>query len=202
MDQVFPEYRGVFGSLYSKVSVLTLLAFPTSEAVLSVSERDLTEKIASLCISRSDLWAKERAQKLKEAALRNPFQNNLYQSHIFNLEILVNIVLQYQEHLAKIAEEIDTLAKEIEEYHILQSIPGIGEKIAATIISEVGEIDQFNDAKKLVAFAGVDPSVYCSGKFTASVNRITKRGSCRLRHALYMAVQSGIRDARKKKTTD
>ncbi len=30
IDQVFPEYRGVFGSLYSKVSLLTLLEFPTS----------------------------------------------------------------------------------------------------------------------------------------------------------------------------
>ncbi|MCM3393226.1 IS110 family transposase [Cytobacillus oceanisediminis] len=202
LDQVFPEYRGVFGSLYSKVSLLTLLEFPTSEVVLSVSEREITEKIASLCMSRSDAWANEKAKKLRKAALRNPFQSNLYQSNIFNLELLVKIVLQYQEHLSKIAGEIDALAKEIEEYHILQSIPGIGEKIAATIISEIGEIDRFNDAKKLVAFAGVDPSVFSSGKFTASVNRITKRGSSRLRHALYMAVQSGIRDARKKKTTD
>lgn len=202
LEQVFPEYRGVFGSLYSKVSLLTLLEFPTSEVVLSVSEREITEKIASLCMSRSDAWANEKAKKLREAALRNPFQSNLYQSNIFNLELLVKIVLQYQEHLSKIAGEIDALAKEIEEYHILQSIPGIGEKIAATIISEIGEIDRFNDAKKLVAFAGVDPSVFSSGKFTASVNRITKRGSSRLRHALYMAVQSGIRDARKKKTTD
>jgi transposase len=48
----------------------------------------------------------------------------------------------------------------------------------------------------------VDPSVYSSDKFTATVNRITKRGSYRLRHALYMDVQSGIRDACKKKTTD
>ncbi|MDQ0971443.1 transposase [Neobacillus niacini] len=192
----------MFGSLYSKVSLLTLLEFPTSKAVLSVSEKKLTDKIASLCMSRSESWAKEKAQKLREAALRDPFQNNLYDSHIFNLEILVKIVLQYQEHLSNIADETDALASEIEEYEILQSIPGVGEKIAATIISEIGEIDRFNDAKKLVAFAGIDPSVYSSGKFTASVNRITKRGSCRLRHALYMAVQSGIRDSRKKKTTD
>ncbi len=115
---------------------------------------------------------------------------------------MVKVVLQYKEHLSNIADEIDALVSEIEEYEILQSIPGIGEKIAATIISEIGEIDRFNDAKKLVAFAGIDPSVYSSGKFTASVNRITKRGSCRLRHALYMAVQSGIRDSRKKKTSD
>lgn len=176
IDQVFPEYRGVFGSLYSKVSLLTLLEFPTSKAVLSVSEKELTVKIASLCMSRSELWAKEKAQKLREAALRDPFQNNLYDSHIFNLEILVKIVLQYQEHLSNIADEIDALASEIEEYEILQSIPGIGKKISATIISEIGEIDRFTDPKKLVAFAGIDPSVFESGKFTATKNRITKRG--------------------------
>ena len=78
----------------------------------------------SLCISRSESWAKEKAQKLRAAALRNPFQNNLFESHIFNLEILEKFVLQYEEHLSNIANEIDALAKEIEEYEILQSIPG------------------------------------------------------------------------------
>lgn len=56
--------------------------------------------------------------------------------------------------------------------------------------------------KKLVAFAGVDPSVFESGKFTATKNRITKRGSSRLRHALYMAVRCAIRDCRKSKTDE
>jgi transposase len=59
---------------------------------------------------------------------------------------------------------------------------------------KIGEIDRFNDAKKLVAFARIDPS-YCIGI------RITKRGLCRLCHALYMAGQIGNRDSRKKKTT-
>lgn len=202
LDQVFPEYVGVFGSLYSKVSLLTLLSFPTSEAVLSTCEGELTEKIYSLCKSRSKRWAKEQAEKLREAALRNPFQRNLYGSQIINLEILANTVLQYQEHLSRLEAEIDALAKDIEEYEIIQSISGIGEKIAATIISEIGEIDRFNHPKKLVAFAGVDPSVFSSGKFTATKNSITKRGSSRLRHALFMAVKCGIRDARIKKTTD
>jgi Holliday junction resolvasome RuvABC DNA-binding subunit len=68
----------------------------------------------------------------------------------------INMLFQYKEHLSELVTEIDTLAKEIEEYMIIQSIPGIGEKIAATIISEIGEIDRFNHPKKLVAFAGVD----------------------------------------------
>ncbi|KRE55953.1 hypothetical protein ASL11_35060 [Paenibacillus sp. Soil750] len=38
-----------------------------------------------------------------------------------------------------------------------------------------------------------------SGKFTATINRITKRGSSRLRHALYMVVLCGLRRTGSKK---
>jgi len=65
----------------------------------------------------------------------------------------------YHQQLSTLKHEIDELAAQLEEYELLQSIPGIGEKIAATIISEIGEIDRFNHPKKLVAFAGLDPSV-------------------------------------------
>ncbi|MEE3956147.1 IS110 family transposase [Peribacillus frigoritolerans] len=202
LDQVFPEYRGVFGDLYSVVSLLTLSEFPSSEDILEASLETIADKIAQLCKSRSYRWANEKAIELKAAANRNPFEKTLYQSHILSLSIFINIILQYKEHLSKLETEIDALAKEVEEYNIIKSIPGIGEKIAATIISEIGEIDRFNNPKKLVAFAGIDPSVFESGKFTATKNRITKRGSSRLRHALYMAVRCAIRDCRKKKTTD
>ena len=202
LDQVFPEYRGVFGDLYSVVSLLTLLEFPSSEDILNASEVTLTEKINEHCKSRSIRWANEKANELIAAAKRNPFEKTVYQSHILSLGMFIKIILQYKEHLSKLEAEIDALAKEVEEYNIIKSIPGIGEKIAATIISEIGEIDRFDNPKKLVAFAGVDPSVFESGKFTATRNRITKRGSSRLRHALYMAVRCAIRDCRKKKTSD
>lgn len=199
LDQVFPEYKGVFGDLYSKVSLHTLLAFKTSESVIQAGENQVTDQIASLCMRRSERWAQEKAKKLYEAAQRNPFKNTVYQSHLISLDMYIQLLLQYQEHLAKLDDQIDALAGEIEEYEMIQSIPGIGEKIAATIISEIGEIERFNHPKKLVAFSGIDPSVHSSGKFTATINRITKRGSSRLRHALYMAVLCGIRASRNKK---
>src|SRR5699024_11280249 len=74
-------------------------------------------------------------------------------------------------------------------------------KIAATILSEVGDINQFRHPKKLVAYAGLDPSVFESGKFKASINSITKRGSSRLRQTLYTAVPCGLAKERKKKLT-
>jgi transposase len=199
LDQVFPEYRKVFGDLYSKVSLLMLEEFPTSEAVLSAGESKLAVRVAEVCPSRSAQWAREKAKKIMEAAMRNPFQKVVYQSHLINLQMYIEMLFQYQGHLSILEKRIVTLANDLEDYKIVQSIPGIGEKIAATIISEIGEIDRFSHPKKLVAFAGVDPRVYSSGKFTATTNRITKRGSSRLRHALYLAVLCGIRSSRNKK---
>ena len=202
LDQVFPEFCGVFGDLYSDVSLLTLQTFPTSEEILITSKETISKKIKELCHSRSQQWAKNQAEKLMAAAVRNPFQKALYDSHSLCLDMYINMLLEYKKHLSSLEDEIDVLAKNIEEYTIIQSIPGIGEKIAATIISEIGEIDRFDHPKKLVAFAGIDPSVFESGTFKGTLNRITKRGSSRLRHALYMAVKCAIRDCRKKKTTD
>ncbi|GMA62625.1 hypothetical protein GCM10025859_30650 [Alicyclobacillus fastidiosus] len=177
LDQVFPEFRGIFGDLYSKVSFHVLLAFPTAESVLAVTQRELADKVAELCPSRSYRWATEKAAKIRAAANRNPFKRPRLESHLFSLDMYIKMLLQYKEHLSSLEKEIDALAMEIEEYKIIQSIPGIGGKIAATIISELGEIDRFNHPTKLVAFAGLDPSVFSSGKFTATLNRISKRGS-------------------------
>ncbi|MGG3575040.1 IS110 family transposase [Bacillus gobiensis] len=192
LDQVFPEYRKVFGALYSPTSLATLLQFQTPQGVKEVTVDQIAEVILKQGAKRSYKWALEKAHKLKEAAERDPFKRNLYTSHVVSLTMYIQILLQYQRHLSKLIEEIDALAEEFDEYEIIRSILGIGGKIAATIISEIGEIDQFNHPKKLVAYAGIDPSVFESGKFKATINKITKRGSSRLRQVLYTAVQCGI----------
>lgn len=77
-------------------------------------------------------------------------------------------------------------------YALLLSIPGIGELTAATILSEIGQVNRFPTEKQLVAFAGLDPSVFQSGKFKSTNNRISKRGSSYLRKALYQATIDAI----------
>jgi len=49
LDQVFPEYRGVFGDLYSAVSLLTLKDFPSSQDILEASDEILSDRIKELC---------------------------------------------------------------------------------------------------------------------------------------------------------
>lgn len=104
----------------------------------------------------------------------------------------INMLFEYKKHLSMLENEIDALSKSIEESKIIRSIPGIGEKIAATIVSEIGEVERFNHPKELIAFAGLYPSTFESGTFKGTYNRITKRGSSRLRQALYMAVNGWL----------
>jgi transposase len=85
------------------------------------------------------------------------------------------------------------LSETLEEVQLLESIPGVGTKLATAIVSEIGDASQFSHPKQLVAYAGIDPSVFSSGKFVATQNKITKRGSKRLRPAMYIAVTCGLR---------
>ncbi|MET4562740.1 transposase [Lysinibacillus parviboronicapiens] len=201
LDQIFPEYKGVFGDLYAEISIKTLQAYPTSESVKEAGVEEIAQFIDTHCKARSFNWALERSEKLIGAAERNPFQSTLYQSLLVSLNMYIDLLQVYHQQLSTLEREIDELAAQLEEYELLQSIPGISEKIAATILSEIGEIDRFNHPKKLVAFAGLDPSVFESGRFKGTKNHITKRGSAMLRHMLYTAVRCSIRDSRKKKTT-
>lgn len=70
---------------------------------------------------------------------------------------------------------------------LVSSIPGIGETLAAIVISEIGDVERFRNIKALTAFAGLDPRVRQSGVTLSRNSRLTKRGSPYLRRALFIA---------------
>ena len=62
------------------------------------------------------------------------------------------------------------------------------------ILGEIGDIHRFSNPNKLLAFAGLDPSVYQSGNFQAKTTRMSKRGSRVLRYALVNAAWNVVRN--------
>ncbi len=66
------------------------------------------------------------------------------------------------------------------------SIPGISGILGPIILGEIGNIDRFPSAKKLVAFSGLDPVISQSGRIQNSTGPISKRGSPLLRQALFL----------------
>lgn len=71
----------------------------------------------------------------------------------------------------------------------LISIPGISYTLASIILSEVGDITRFQTPAKLLAFAGLEPSIYQSRKFQAIGTSMVKRGSTYLRWAIIQAAR-------------
>ena len=87
----------------------------------------------------------------------------------------------------ELASELIAEARESGGFDILMSIDGIGERLAASILAELGDIARFRGRESIVAYAGLDPAVSQSGKSAGLHLRITRKGNARLRKYLYLA---------------
>lgn len=77
---------------------------------------------------------------------------------------------------------------------VIMTIPGIGHINGGMILGEIGDIHRFSNPNKLLAFAGLDPSIYQSGTFPAKTTRMSKRSSRVLRYALANAAGNVVRN--------
>jgi len=102
-----------------------------------------------------------------------------------------------REVIATLDEQIASVEREIREHFddhpdlrrrrdLLTSIPGIGETTAGTLLAEIPNIDRFESAKAVAAFAGLSPRDRRSGTSIHGRPRLCKTGNSRLRKALYM----------------
>ena len=80
-----------------------------------------------------------------------------------------------------------------EKSSLVATVPGIGPVTAAIIESEIGNTGRFEDVNDVVAFAGLDPAIGNSGKYTSTGMSISKRGSKTLRTALYQSALPAIK---------
>jgi transposase len=77
----------------------------------------------------------------------------------------------------------------------LQTSPGVGPAITATLIAEIGDIRRFSDFDQLLAFAGVHPSERSSGTKGANPEtawHMSKAGNSHLRAAAYRMAVVGV----------
>ena len=75
-------------------------------------------------------------------------------------------------------------AREKEARAILKTAPGVGFVTAEVVLSELGDVSRFRNAKAVCAYAGLVPAVRQSGGKKSKDLHITKEGSGLLRWAL------------------
>ena len=68
-------------------------------------------------------------------------------------------------------------------------ISGMGPRMAAVIVAEIGDFNRFSSHDKVLAYAGLSPTTYQSGQLTSACAKMEKRGSRYLRYALFNATK-------------
>ena len=182
LDKVFPEYKDFFCDVFGVTSKQILLNCPTPDDIIRIS----TTKLANLLSKNSrGKFGKDDALNMKEVAKSSFGIKFTTDACSFEIKQLINQVIFLESQLEDVDKQISELYNKLDSH--LLSVPGIGIKLAPTILAEIGDINNFDKPSKLIAFAGVDPSENQSGNKLSTNNKLSKRGSPYLRHAIYTA---------------
>src|SRR6266542_3563209 len=92
----------------------------------------------------------------------------------------------------RLEKEIDQVFFGLPEASILRSLPGIGPRLGARILIEIGDIRHFRTPAQLAAYAGLGPTPHQSGTSIRG-NRVTRFGNHRLKNAFFLAAFSSLK---------
>lgn len=187
LDQVFPELQYFFKSgIHQKTVYAILKEAPSATRIASMH---LTH-LKNLLVSNSHgHFKKETALELRVLAQKSvgtadrSLSIQITQS-IAQIELLDSQLDAVESEMKDIVTSLDS---------VIMTIPGIGPINGGMIIGEIGDINRFSKPRKLLAFAGLDPSVYQSGNFIAKKTKMSKRGSSALRYALMNAAHNIVK---------
>ena len=179
---IFPELEKIVWSI-SQTSMLYLLnELPSTK---DISECNLKHLSALLHKYSKGKYGRDKAIEIRELA-KNSIGTNSY-SLSFELKQVIQTILFLQSQIDYIDKELKHFIDELNTP--IMSIPGISYVSASFILAEIGDINNFSSPAKLQAFAGLEPSTYQSGKYTATHSTMVKRGSKYLRWALLNATR-------------
>ena len=183
--QVFPEFHTAFSDVFGVAAIAILRKYPTAKK-LSAAKKTAVAKILSEA-------SRHRLGEEKAAMLIDLAKNSVgchsetkaleMQYYLDQIEWNTAYIRRYEAAIREIMNEIDSP---------ITTIPGIGLVLGAMILAELGDVTRFATPEKVLAFAGLDPSIYQSGKYTPASGTMVKRGSPQLRWALLMAARSTI----------
>ncbi len=188
LDRVFPEYEQLFSSVFLQASRALLEQAVSAQ---EVAEMDLQELETLLHAASRGRFGREKAQQIQAQARLSVGVGFLADAAQMEMRCLLAQIELLEQQRDQIDAALAKLMSQIPQH--ITSIPGIGPSTGAAIVAEIGDINRFDSPDKLVAYAGIDPSVYQTGQFQASEAHMSKRGSPYLRHALWMAASVAIK---------
>jgi len=194
-----------------KVSIVNparIKGFAMSKLSRVKTDKSDSELIANFCQAmKPDLWqpVPKYIQELQQwvrrldclIANKNQESNRLEGANDTVTISIYNHVEFLNKQIKEVEELISNYIKNHEDLNdkskLLNSIPGIGAKTIAVVLAFLANIEDFDSAKQVVAFVGLNPKQRQSGSSVHGMTRISKTGDANLRKAFYMPAIVSLR---------
>jgi transposase len=181
LQTTFPELERI-GDLSTKVMQEFIAEFPSARLVKMAKPKAIQKVLQRKGVGTRLTYT---AEDLIRAAKKSVATISLAKEFILQGKVRTHQHLQ--ERYAELTKILTEYCKSsmLEDFEIITSIDGISKCTATTFLAEIGCIGNYASHKQLIAFAGIDPTVYQSGKFEGA-SRISKRGNRHLRRVLWL----------------
>ncbi len=198
------------GHTVSVVNPAAIKAFAASRLSRTKTDRVDAELIARFCLAQAPpAWTPMPAEVRELQALvrrleslvevRVAEQNRLEAGITVaaikvSVEELINhLSAQIKQTESLIRTHIKDHPRLKEQSALLDSIPGIAQTTAATLLAEITDITKYSSARQVAAYAGLVPRERMSRSSVRGRTRLSKIGNARVRRALYFPAITALR---------
>ncbi|WP_185732292.1 IS110 family transposase [Burkholderia sp. Bp8963] len=189
LTQIHPALERVLGPRLDHPAVLDLLErYPSPAALATTSEKTLANRLVKLAPRMGKSLATEIVQALSEQAVIVP-----------GTQAATIVMPRLAQQLAALRKQRDEVAAEVERlvlahplWPVLTSMPGVGVRTAARLLTEVAH-KAFASAAHLAAYAGLAPVTRRSGSSIRGEHP-SRRGNKVLKRALFLSAFAALRD--------
>ena len=189
LTQIHPALERVLGPRLDHPAVLDLLErYPSPAALAAAGEKTLANRLTKLAPRMGKGLATEIVQALSEQAVIVP-----------GTQAATIVMPRLAQQLAALRQQRDEVAAEVERlvlahplWPVLTSMPGVGIRTAARLLTEVAH-KAFASAAHLAAYAGLAPVTRRSGSSIRGEHP-SRRGNKVLKRALFLSAFAALRD--------
>ena len=179
---LFPELEKLVSSLHTASVYALLEEFPDARQIAAAHLTRLKTLLAEASRGRC---GRDMAVEIRNAARCSVGSRMPAKS--LELQHTIRLIRELDAEIEEIETAIQAIMEEL--HSPITTIPGIGYRMGAMILAEVGDFSRFDSPDKLLAYAGMSPSTYQSGQLKNCYPHMEKRGSRYLRYALYNAAK-------------
>ena len=165
---LFPELENLVPSLHMSSVYALLEEFPGAK---QIADSNLTRLKFLLAGASKGRYGRDIAVAIRDAA--GASIGSIMPAKSLELRHTIRLIRELDAEIADIESSIRSVMEKL--HSPITTIPGMGLRMGAMILAEVGDFSRFDSPDKVLAYAGLSPSIYQSGQLNNGYAHMEKR---------------------------